>query len=243
MLQRTPKWERELWSYVSNGDGDNCPVYISCQARLNGARCHCPLHNQSQARFGGGWCISGQAEQIVQVVEEMPLCASNYGFIERTRPGRIFELIELLAQSYLKKAKVSSPPVPSHLVEFADKRRDVEVRPIPLSSYHGAIWRLEDAWVIHVNEHDSPEKQRLTLFHEAFHILAHSRATPVFRTRSSEKGAFNELLAENFSYHVLMPRNWIEEKWSELKDVRSMAELFMVSEPAMLLRLKSLRLA
>jgi len=42
-------------------------------------------------------------------------------------------------------------------------------------------------------------RKRFTLFHEAFHIEAHDKADPVFRTRGCERGTFNELLAECFS--------------------------------------------
>jgi len=33
---KTPKWESELWSYISQGDGEHCPEYSQCQVRLRG---------------------------------------------------------------------------------------------------------------------------------------------------------------------------------------------------------------
>jgi len=36
---KIPRWEAELWSYVSHGDGIHCPVYQSCHLRLQGEWC------------------------------------------------------------------------------------------------------------------------------------------------------------------------------------------------------------
>lgn len=39
MERKTPRWESELWSYLSCGDGTNCPMYSSCQLRGSNVRC------------------------------------------------------------------------------------------------------------------------------------------------------------------------------------------------------------
>jgi len=85
-------------------------------------------------------------------------------------------------------------------------------------------------------------RKRFTLFHEAFHIEAHDKADPVFRTRGCERGTFNELLAECFDSKILMPADWVREKWAEVRDVDRMAEIFAVPKAAMWIRLKLLRL-
>jgi Zn-dependent peptidase ImmA (M78 family) len=225
MKEKIEKWEHELWNYVSEGDGETCPIYNYCQARL-----------------GGSWCVCDQKEEISHIVDTILFGSSQYDFIEGIRPGRIFELVEMLAQKYLKMGKVQAPPVPDSLVELTDWQRDVEIRLVPLEAYHGALWLHEDSWIIQLNKNDTLARRRLTLFHESFHILAHCRATPVFRKINSDKGSFNELLAENFAHHILMPRKWVEEKWAEFKDPTILAEIFDVPETAMKLRLKSLHL-
>ena len=103
--------------------------------------------------------------------------------------------------------------------------------------------RLKNLQFLHLNENDTPARKRFTLFHEAFHILAHSRAEPIFKKRHSSAGSFNELLAEYFAGCILMPREWVKAKWEEVNDLSEMAEIFRVTEQQMWLRLKVLRLA
>ncbi len=242
-----PEWEQELWFYLSAGDGDICPVYANCPIRKAGGYCYCPIYNPSLARVGGGWCMTGHNGGIVQAIDNIPCCSGHchltgYDVTEHRRPGRIFKLPELLAQKYLEMGKVYSPPVPATLIRLVSLFKDIEVRVVPLKAYHGAIWGLKDEWIIHLNKTDTLARRRLTLFHEAFHILAHTRSNPTFKKVSSEKGSFNELLAENFAYHILMPKDWVEKKWAEVKDVDTLAKFFNVPETAMDLRLKSLRL-
>ncbi|MBA7540632.1 hypothetical protein ES705_32931 [subsurface metagenome] len=151
-------------------------------------------------------------------------------------------MVEMLAQRYLKKGGVRRPPVPTGIVSLADKQHPIEVRVVSLKVYHGAIWQLNGSWIIQLRNDDTPATQRVTLFHEAFHILAHRRTTPVFRKRETIQGSFNELLATYFADCILMPGGWVIEKWAEVKDLDRMAEIFEVPKPAMCIRLKRLGL-
>ncbi len=224
---RVPKWESELWGYISRGDGVECPIFNSCRVR---EECN--------------WCLAENREHLEHLLDlnEHEFDPRNYSSIEKMTPGRIFELVEMLSQSILKGSGVDGPPVPEEIVSLVDKEREVEVRLVPLTAHHGAIWNLGDDWVIQLNENDTPDRRRFTLFHEAFHILAHSRATPVFRKNGLETGCFNELVADYFAVCILMPRKWVEEKWAEIKNLSKMAEIFGVTEPQMWLRLKVLNL-
>ena len=65
---------------------------------------------------------------------------------------------------------------------------------------------------------------------------------PVFRKRGAIGGSFNELLADYFAMCTLMPRQWVREKWAEVKDLDRMAEIFDVPKPAMCVRLRQLGL-
>ena len=222
---RIPRWESELWSYISSGDGEHCPIYDHCQARLR-----------------GGLCISEHKEQLDRLLDSSHFDYRNYDFVPFVTPGRIFELIEMLAEKYVKMGEIRAPPVPTTFVGLFDPRRTVEVRMVPFKTYHGAIWCLKDSWVVQLNENDTPARRRFSLFHEGFHILAHCKATPVFRRRGSERGSFNELLAEYFASCILMPGQWVKEKWAEVKDLGRMTEIFGVPEIAMWARLKTLHL-
>jgi Zn-dependent peptidase ImmA (M78 family) len=64
----------------------------------------------------------------------------------------------------------------------------------------------------------------------------------VFKKRRLEQGSFNELLADYFASCILMPREWVKEKWEEIKDLDRMAETFAVPKSFMYMRLRQLGL-
>jgi hypothetical protein len=146
--------------------------------------------------------------------------------------GRIFELVRKFAVKRRTDAGIDGLPVPIDLITHADDNLPIEVRKIPLKAHHGAIWRLKDCWVVQLNINDTLARQRFTLYHEVFHILAHGQATPVFKKASSSpEGSFNELLADHFAAIILMPERQVEEKWAEVKDINRMATIFDVPRP------------
>ena len=236
--KKVPEWESELWSYITKGDGVTCPLYGVHKAR------HCSKwcfneHKETFMRLYGTHIVGfSNDENELDVFRNLfePMLPQKWV------PGRIFQLIEVLANKYIKQAKLNQPPVITELISQFDISPGIEIRSVPLKAYHGAVWQLEDGWVIHINNEDKPARQRVTLFHEAFHILAHSRATPVFRKRGIKEGAFNEMLADYFAGCVLMPKGWVKEKWAEVNDLKQMAENFQVTELSVWIRLKTMGL-
>lgn len=231
-MLKTSNWETELWSYISCGDGIRCPLYG-----------YCPIIKRA------GWCPGEGREHLNQLRDELDETQINPHSCDFVKSesgggglGRLFQLVEMLAQRYLRMGKVHCLPVPTGLVKIFDQQHTVEVRQVPLKVCHGAIWYHKDGWVIQVKESDPSATKRFTLFHEAFHILAHCRTTPVFSKRGSIVGSFNELLADEFASCILMPREWVVENWTKVSDLDSMAEYFDVPKPAMCLRLRQLGL-
>ena len=228
MAVKIPKWEAELWSYVSSGDGEHCPLYDRCRTRR-----------------GCSWCPDEHKEHFNQLLDETQLTPHSCDFIETTKGrgiGRVFLLVELMARKYLKMGEVRCPPVPAVLIGLIDQGDTTEVHELPLKAYHGAIWHPKGGWIIQVNADDTPATKRFTVFHEAFHILAHCRTTPVFRKRGAIGGSFNELLADYFAMCILMPRQWVREKWAEVQHLDRMVKIFDVPKPAMYVRLRQLGL-
>jgi len=228
MKENIAAWEKELWHYLDTGNGDTCPLYDSCDIRKN-----------------GHWCIIDHKE----FMGDMSYLINSHGIdpcrgqiLRMLKHGRIFNLIELLAKRYLDLANITSPPVPEVLIEDIGQPNSVEVRLVPLASYHGALWYLDNGWVVQINSNDDYRVRRLTTFHEAFHIVAHSNSTPIFRKINNKKGAFNELLAEYFTYNISMPETWVRNKWSQVNDIDKMAEIFEVPKSAMITTLSSLEL-
>ena len=231
--ERIPRWESELWSLISSGDGEHCPLYDECQIRRQGGQCL----DDSKEYFHNINTLMDNDKFVLSDPE-----SGKPEFIRCARAGRIFQLVGKLAEKYLKMGKVYSPPVPEMLIALCDKNHPIEIREVPLKVYHGAIWRLKESWIVHLNGNDTPARRRFSLFHEAFHILAHSKATPVFRKVGVKKGSFNELLADHFAGCVLMPQEWAKEKWAEVQDLNKMAEIFQIPKPVVWFGLNSMGL-
>ena len=218
---KIPRWESELWSYVSRSDGEHCPLYDSCRSRIR-----------------NGFCFCDNIGHIRELIDTKRFNTSNYDFITNALPDRMFKLTAKLANKYLLKGKVKCPPVPNELVSLADETQPVEVRLVPLKTRHGATWHLKDCWIIHLNKNDSPSVRRFTLFHEAFHIITHDKCPIRLIRRGVKRGSYYEYLAECFSACILMPKVWVRERWAEVRDLNSMAEIFDVPKEAIYIELK-----
>ena len=234
MERKTPSWESELWSYLSAGDGINCPIFQSC-----------PINKNSD--FG---CYNGNEDFFRLVMEFLdkdelgdnpPSEKNNNTFCPNN--GRIFQLISRLANRLHEQVGIELPPVPNNLISSTDGAVPIEVRRLPLKAYRGSVWMMSNCWVVQLNSNDSTARQRYTLYHEIFHILAHSKATPVFKKAGRHrKGTFNEMLADHFSGACLMPEKLVRETWPKTKDIKDMARIFDVPEPVVWLELKHLLL-
>jgi Zn-dependent peptidase ImmA (M78 family) len=233
MKGRNEDWENELWSLLDISDGTNCPLYKSCQ-----------YSNTDN-------CLSRNIKYADRMHEfldndSLPLPPSNIKLPKLptcNASNRLSVLVRKLAWSYTKKIGIHELPVPIDSISKVCLNQPVEVRLVPLKSAHGAVWRLKDGWVIHLNSKDSFARRRFTLYHELFHILAHCNAGPVFKKSPSRReGVFNELLADHFSAIIIMPEEMILKKWAEVKDLRKMAAIFDVPETVAYCGLKYLRL-
>ena len=222
---KTPRWESELWSYISQGDGQHCPNYSHCKVRLQ-----------------GDWCADKNKRILEQLYGDDHYRPEKYCTLENathSAASGMSRRIEMLAWKYLRKGEACYPPVPMELALLSDEHNVVEVRMVPLKTHSGALWRLNDEWIIYLSSNDPPSRQRFTLFHEVFHILAHKAIpTPIFSKRGVEQGSFNELMADYFASCVLMPKKQVCEKWAVVKDLDKMAEIFAVPKAAMWFRLK-----
>jgi hypothetical protein len=157
------------------------------------------------------------------------------------RSGRVFQLVRRLANKYQEEAGITRPPIPTDLITHDYDNIPIEVRKVSLKAYHGAIWRLSDCWMVHLSSNDTSARQRFTLYHEIFHILAHHEGTPVFKkTASSRDGSFNEFLADHFAGVILLPGNWVKKMWTEVKDLSQMAAIFNVPKPIVWFAIKHL---
>lgn len=163
-------------------------------------------------------------------------------------------LAEGLAKKVLS-AYANSLPVD---VKSIAEQLGVEVRIQPLCFHpdpelrtaSGAACIENGRRVIFVNSSDSPARQRFTLAHElAHHVIGHTENGRRFRdTMKSSDYAFqadpNEIEANRFAAELLMPADSVISAFSsnEVSSLSELASLFGVSEAAMRVRAKNLRL-
>lgn len=221
MSVRTASWEAELWSYLSQGNGMLCPLRDNCRMLKNGS-----------------WCPAEHLEQINLLLESKRVSATSYSFVECGACDRIFPVVGKLAKKYLELGKVSCPPVPTGIISLFDLKNAIEVHALPLKTCHGAIWHLRDRWIIQLRSGDTSAMKRFVLFHEAFHVLAHEKTTPVFKKCGIPQGSFNELLADYFATAILLPEEWVKQEWMKLHDLNRMVKIFKVPKPLMCIRLR-----
>jgi Zn-dependent peptidase ImmA (M78 family) len=233
MATKIPKWENKFWSYLRQSDGTVCPIYKCCQYRLYGQRCICDSEEflARERRFIDNDSFDYGTSNI-----EVP------EFYECLTKGEVFKLGIRLADKYRDEIGYNN----NHITNvFNIKSCDdihIEVRYVPLKAYCGAVWQLSDCWIIYLNSNSNPARQKFTLFHEIFHILAHYHATPKFKKSSGREGSFNELLADHFAAVTLMPEDLLRERWEEVKDVSQMATFLRVPEAIVYRALQLLRL-
>jgi len=206
-----------------------------------GQHCKCRAED-SCPRAGSEWCYYLATETNSSRLAELPNIDAVY-CLYGDIPNCCWVLagVEKLAGDYLVAAGVHEPPVPSGLIEVFDESRKVNVRLVPLKALHGVVWHLGKEWVIQLNARNPRQVRRYSMFHEAFHI-AHRITYTTFNRAEVRRASFNEVLADHFATCLLMPKEWSEEYWPRLQNVRTMAKRFDVPISQMRRRLNQLSL-
>ena len=204
--------------------------------------CHCP-HRAACAYAADPWCrhlIDEDGNVRVREYSDLNIERCMY----RERPGCcwVLDSVEKLAGDFLRQGQINVPPVPSEAIALFDRKREIELRLVPLRRHHGAAWFVGDEWVIHLNSRQPSFTRRHTIFHEAFHIACRN-ASPAFqRFDLGDKRPFREVLADHFAFCFLMPKEWVEQLWPTVQNVRRLARTFDVPVSVMGRRLRQLGL-
>lgn len=147
------------------------------------------------------------------------------------KPCELLQHVEGQANDFLTVAGINEPPVPLELIQTFDPLRRVEIRCLPLRAHHGAVWLLDDEWVLHLNANQPLPMKRYVAFHEGYHIVCHVSA--MYETETADGcRPFTEATADYFAASVLMPRKWVKSYWPRVHSVAKMAELFQAPESA-----------
>ena len=223
-MRRAPDFERLLSVILAEGQGCECP------------------HRDTCGHIGEAWCRHVTREgNRVRIADYRDLAIARCMYREQPGCCWVLAAVETLASDYLARLGVGCPPVPSECLSAFDEIRAIDVQLLPLKCFHGAAWLLEREWVVQLNELDSPEVRRHTIFHEGFHIACRN-ASPAFKRVDLTYKPFRDLLADHFATSILMRKEWVEEHWAAIQDVPVMARTFDVSVSAMEHRLAQLGL-
>ncbi|MGN6820459.1 MAG: ImmA/IrrE family metallo-endopeptidase [Sphingomonas sp.] len=164
--------------------------------------------------------------------------------------------------AYARVRKISSeliadqqqPPVALEpiLAKLGAELRHVEVA----TDISGILIRDGERKIVAVNNEHSDVRQRFTIAHEIGHLMLHEgeevHVDSAFRVnlrdpRSGTAENIQEVEANAFAANLLMPADWVRralgETWIDLNDdseIARLADLFKVSQQAMLIRLTNL---
>lgn len=111
-----------------------------------------------------------------------------------------------LADLLLREHGLTEPPIPVDLLHRFD-HRPIHIYQEPLHpGLRGASKLVNGSWIVLLNSQDSIEEQRLTTFHEGWHILA---GQGIFLPRYGAIASYECGHAEFFAAHILMPTFWL----------------------------------
>jgi Zn-dependent peptidase ImmA (M78 family) len=158
--------------------------------------------------------------------------------------------IARLTQELLVQAKVTTPPVPiEEVAKVAGFRLVMEHLDSELSGFY--LMRAGTP-TIGVNIFHPPVRQRFTIAHEIGHARLHAddHYDRAFRRDPNSAAATDpaEMDANAFAAALLMPAEWITERWAEATDlldndwVVKTARDFGVSTQSLLYRVENLGL-
>ena len=149
------RWETEFWQLIGHGDGIQCPLTDTCPHHLDTGKCPYDERYRTLKAF--------ELEKKHRFGDIKLRIASAHAC-------PVFNLIDRLADRYVREHGITRPPVPSEIACQTAVGKPIEVQSIPLKSLYGSLWDLENRWVIQLNCNDPLAIRRYTLFHEVFHI-------------------------------------------------------------------------
>jgi hypothetical protein len=123
----------------------------------------------------------------------------------------------------------------------------VELRPEYKMPDHvsGITTKINGELVTFINGNDSYLRQRFTLAHEFKHVLDFEAVDSAYQKLGRGNNRLHEELVERicnrFAAALLMPKVWLNRLWSRgITDPVALAEVFQVSNEAMMIRLEQL---
>jgi predicted transcriptional regulator len=147
---------------------------------------------------------------------------------------------EAQATWLLEYREIVEPPVFASVVSRTPHIRIRLSRQLPVSGM--TVWD-GDAWMITLNATEPWTRRRLTLAHEFKHVIDHGHLAKLYPGRPDTAHRRAEMAADYFAGCLLMPTRLVSAAAKDPHaDVAGLAARFAVSETAMRVRLRQLRI-
>lgn len=159
-----------------------------------------------------------------------------------------YSLAAKLAQKLLIDSKAQYPPVGiDDILQYLGIKKLPYKFPQHISA---VLMKMNTVTVVGVNKEHHPRRQNFSIAHEIGHfILGHHTETIIDSEEISEgrfditaENKFQEQEANCFASELLMPAESLRREFSKLKNAKTLAELYSVSEQALWIRLMNLKL-
>ena len=157
--------------------------------------------------------------------------------------GEALSIAELQANRLLELSHAEDIPVSSQVITDLPRviiEHDTDLAGIAASGSSHWNWQRR-SWIISLNPTEPATRQRFTLIHEYKHIIDHG--SPGIRPTSTLGRPAQEAVADYFAGCLLMPRRQLKNAYCDgIQRPVDLAELFDVSEAAMIVRLNQIGL-
>lgn len=136
--------------------------------------------------------------------------------------SNIEKAISNLANETLKEAKISAIPIPITEIAkyygfsvFEGEMRDGESGLILVSE--NKVDRFDSKKIIMVNRDEVEVRKRFTIAHEIGHYILNDKPQKCYAHRETNKRDFEEVMADSFASHILMPEKPLKDYITHLR--------------------------
>lgn len=186
-------------------------------------------------------CSTVVPKPVLQPVPKI-LQLPEFGKLPAEVVAEDLPIVEALAERILRDCSCQKPPVPVNVVAMFDPSKPVRLEEVPMGLVRGEHKLDNGSWVLRINSAYGPRSQKFIVIREGFHILLAAGDAKI----DSRSPAAVEWLADRFAAYLLMPERWVREIYTRVCRYKqpqiTMEKIFEVSQSAMRLRLKELRL-
>ena len=102
MVNKASKWESQLWSYLSTGNGMRCPQFSNCSTRSK-----------------GDYCPDADKDDFSQLIDsDGHFDRARFNGVKPCGEG-VMQHVESLAEHKFGRGRATDLPIPTNLVELA----------------------------------------------------------------------------------------------------------------------------